>query len=384
MRVNTARYFLLGISDPILRQQIKSMLEKVGATKIVETGEGNKIIELLHNAEHYTNRFVIMDWDLYDMPGIDLVREIRCDKRVENVPIMLLASEASKEHMLLARDVGVSGCLVRPFEYVMLSEKLADITRRRADPPKHVRLIIKGEKLFKEEKYDEALAMFLEAQKIKNYDRVLINIGESYEQMGDFNDALESYIEAFEINPQSLRACVMAANLSIKVNDMKSALLYMEQAAKLSPHATDRLISLGAVYLINGEEEKAKDIFKKAIKKDPSKTRDIAEEYLKTGHHKMAELFFRRILDATQEVHIYNRLGITLRKQGKWKEAIVEYEKALEKNQYDEALFYNMGKSYLEGGLPNEAAKCFKQALAIKPQFNEAIEALKSLKQEMT
>jgi tetratricopeptide (TPR) repeat protein len=72
------------------------------------------------------------------------------------------------------------------------------------------------------------------------------------------------------------------------------------------------------------------------------------------------------------DVYVYNRLGIALRKQGKWEEAVKEYQKALKVNSDDEAIHFNMGRAYLEGKRKALARECFQKVLKINPELNEA------------
>jgi tetratricopeptide (TPR) repeat protein len=88
-----------------------------------------------------------------------------------------------------------------------------------------------------------------------------------------------------------------------------------------------------------------------------------------------------------KNVHVYNRLGIALRKQNKWKEAIEEYRKALQVEPENETVFFNLGTAYLEGdkiegNKKKDALQSFNKALDINPDFAEAKEALKNIELE--
>ncbi|MDE7064247.1 MAG: tetratricopeptide repeat protein, partial [Desulfovibrionaceae bacterium] len=88
-----------------------------------------------------------------------------------------------------------------------------------------------------------------------------------------------------------------------------------------------------------------------------------------------AEKFLRRALEAKgaylskEDIGTFNRLGILLRNQGKWKEALVEYQKALKVAPDDENLYYNMGMACAEGKEFREAQVYMLKALAINPDL---------------
>ena len=90
-------------------------------------------------------------------------------------------------------------------------------------------------------------------------------------------------------------------------------------------------------------------------------------------------MFFRTSLAQKENVHVYNRLGIALRRQKKWKKAIEEYMKALKVERKNETIFYNIGTAYLEGNKKKDAVEYFKKALAIDPNFEEAKKILQKI-----
>jgi tetratricopeptide (TPR) repeat protein len=77
-----------------------------------------------------------------------------------------------------------------------------------------------------------------------------------------------------------------------------------------------------------------------------------------------------------ENVHVYNRLGIAYRKQGKCSEAIAAYQKAIVIDPEDENLHYNLGRAFLEGGMKDAAVPCFEKALELYPEFREARQIL--------
>lgn len=92
-----------------------------------------------------------------------------------------------------------------------------------------------------------------------------------------------------------------------------------------------------------------------------------------------AQAFEGAIKINPENVHVYNRLGIALRKQGKYKEAIEHYKRALRVAPNDENIYYNLGKALIEARRNGDAKKAFESALKINPNFSEAREILATL-----
>jgi len=170
----------------------------------------------------------------------------------------------------------------------------------------------------------------------------------------------------------------VAADLNMKMGNEKAAIEALEKASKISPNNPDRQMNLGKIYLKNGNNQKADKAFGKAVEQDPQKSRDVAENYLNSNDGELAEKYFRKSLhNRSDDVHVYNRLGIALRKQGKWEEAIKEYKKALKIDPDDEAIHFNMGRAYMEGKRNGLAKECFQNVLKINPELHEAEAELK-------
>jgi tetratricopeptide (TPR) repeat protein len=94
----------------------------------------------------------------------------------------------------------------------------------------------------------------------------------------------------------------------------------------------------------------------------------------------MSEKYLSKVIESKgrglgkDDIILFNRLGIALRGQGKWREAIENYSRALEISPDDEGLYYNMGMAYFDGGDKRMAAKCFDSALEKNPLFYKTSE----------
>ena len=142
-------------------------------------------------------------------------------------------------------------------------------------------------------------------------------------------------------------------------------------------------MKIGEISLETGQVEKTDKAFKalseiQSVKKSEA-LKNMGEAYLKHGHPENAERIFKSAIAENADPHIYNRLGIAMRKQGRPMDAVLEYDKAIKLSPDDEVLYYNMGKAYLEGGKTYKAKEAFHKAISIDSDFVEAQEELDKL-----
>ena len=370
--------YVLVVDDiPNIRKTIRNMLRQLGTTDVREADDGDTAIKLLGTSSD-TCKFVLLDWNMPRMPGIHVAREIRADETYQDLPILMITAETYKDQIAKAGEIGINGYIIKPFNAKILNERILGIMEARTNPPDYVKLIKAGETLVAQGKYDIAIQVFEQSLNLNESARVFVNIGQAAEKKGDFRSAEENYRKAAEKNPQYLKAHIAAANLNMKTGNEKAALEALEKASDISPNNPVRQMNLGKIYLKNGDSEQADKAFSKAVEQDSQNSKDVAESYLNSDEGKLAEKYFRKSLQGhADDVHVYNRLGIALRKQGKWEEAISEYRKALKIDPDDEAIHFNMGRAYLEGRKNGLARECFQKVLKLNPDLREAEAELK-------
>lgn len=372
-------YVLVADNNVGMRKNIRSVLKSIGATNVREAGDGSIALRILNETEENC-LFVFSEWGMPVVNGIELVREIRANGKVQDTPIFIITAEYDRENIVLAGEAGINHFMIKPFVAKSLEDKIFSTLKMRANPPPHVKLIKAAEILFKNGEHGKALSLFEEARIIRESARVLVNIGETQEVMGDNDAAQSSYGKAIIMQPLFLKAYMRAANLFLKVGDDDAALECLGKAAELSPNNTERNFQLARLQMRKGDMENAEQTFKNIYKSDPSKSSEIAEELLKAGAMGKAEQYFRISLEKdASSVHIYNRIGISLRRQGKWKEAMEEYEKALKIDPNNEGLYFNLAKACLEGDNREAARKYFMKVLQISPDNPEAKRELETL-----
>lgn len=110
-----------------MRRIVRNLLRELGFTSFDEAEDGVQALSKLQ-AGHFD--FIVSDWNMPNMQGIDLLRAIRADPKLQHLPVLLVTAEAKRENILEAAQAGVNGYIVKPFTAETLREKLDAVFNR--------------------------------------------------------------------------------------------------------------------------------------------------------------------------------------------------------------------------------------------------------------
>ncbi len=110
-----------------MRRIVKNLLRDLGFTNIQEADDGSTALPMLQGGDF---DFVVTDWNMPGMQGIDLLKAIRADSSLAHIPVLLITAEAKKEQIVMAAQAGVNGYIVKPFTAGTLKTKLDKIFER--------------------------------------------------------------------------------------------------------------------------------------------------------------------------------------------------------------------------------------------------------------
>ena len=116
--------FLVVDDFSTMRRIVRNLLKELGFSNVHEAEDGVDALKKLR-AESFD--FVVSDWNMPNMTGIDLLREIRKDAALKHLPVLMVTAEAKRENIIEAAQAGASGYVVKPFTSVTLDEKLQKI-----------------------------------------------------------------------------------------------------------------------------------------------------------------------------------------------------------------------------------------------------------------
>lgn len=110
-----------------MRRIIKNLLRDLGFNNVEEADDGKTALPILKAGGI---DFLVTDWNMPGMTGIDLVKTVRADEKLRHIPILMVTAEAKREQIIAAAQAGVNGYVVKPFTAATLKEKIEKIFER--------------------------------------------------------------------------------------------------------------------------------------------------------------------------------------------------------------------------------------------------------------
>jgi two-component system, chemotaxis family, chemotaxis protein CheY len=116
--------FLVVDDFSTMRRIIKNLLHDLGYPNVSEADDGKTALPMLQAGGF---DFLITDWNMPGMPGLELIKAVRADAKLAKMPVLMLTAEAKREQIIEAAQAGVNGYVIKPFTAETLKEKLDKI-----------------------------------------------------------------------------------------------------------------------------------------------------------------------------------------------------------------------------------------------------------------
>lgn len=110
-----------------MRRIIKNLLRDLGFSNTHEADDGVTALPMLRSGDF---DFLITDWNMPGMSGIELLRAVREDEKLNTLPVLMVTAEAKRDQIIEAAKAGVNGYVVKPFTAAALKEKIEKIFER--------------------------------------------------------------------------------------------------------------------------------------------------------------------------------------------------------------------------------------------------------------
>ena len=106
---------------------VRNLLKQLGFGNVDEAMDGSAALRKLRNKNY---GLVISDWNMEPMSGLQLLKEIRLDAELKDVPFIMITAESKPENVFAAKDAGVNGYIVKPFTAAVLKAKINTVLAR--------------------------------------------------------------------------------------------------------------------------------------------------------------------------------------------------------------------------------------------------------------
>ncbi len=382
--------FLVVSTDAVFNKNLRATLLRHLSVKdecvhnIFTSDSLNKEIKSLRAKNHKI--LIFIERELNGRNTADLIRYLKNDY-TSDMFVVVLTTEVERDKLVLLHELGADNIITKPISPDTLIEKIAFTVKPRGQIGE---IMDRGRQLLDMGNALEAAKAAKEVLDLKpNSPSGLLLMGDALRAMGKRDEALRAYVQAEKGAKLFLEPLKKIAALHHEAGNTAEELKFLERLDKLSPLNVDRKVDIGVGYIQLGDTDRAKTAFDQAVRIATKEaldavsrvTQTIAARCMDTAPE-MSEQYLRQALNTRKnmldrsDIETFNRLGLMLRRQGKWQEAITEYRKALKISPDDGGLFYNISMAYVEGKQYIEAYQCLDKSLAINPDLWRTGEAV--------
>jgi tetratricopeptide (TPR) repeat protein len=288
--------------------------------------------------------------------------------------------EVEREYIIQIYEMGADNVIVKPISVNSLIQKLAltlnpdNNWSKKVDECKtliQMGKLSEAEKItedFLKQKPDSAIALILK--------------GDISRAKNNFREAEHYYTLASKKNKLYLEPLKKLVELYEQTNELKKKLESLKKLDRLSSLNHHRKIEIGHTHIQLNQEEEGKKYFDQAIKQVQkqatnmlcSAMMEIAQK-LKNQRPDLSSQYIARAINtkgnnlSRKDLWMFNEMGVALRQQNRWEEAIEYYKKGLEIAPMDGGLLYNIGMAYAQGKKYYKALEYFKKALENTPEI---------------
>ncbi len=111
-----------------MRRIVKNCLKQLGFENVTEADDGANALQKLQGGNF---KFIVSDWNMPNMMGIDLLKAVRSSDKLKTIPFLMVTAESQKENVLEAAKAGVSNYIIKPFTADVLQTKMEAIFSKK-------------------------------------------------------------------------------------------------------------------------------------------------------------------------------------------------------------------------------------------------------------
>jgi two-component system chemotaxis response regulator CheY len=109
---------------------IRNLLAQLGFADVDDARDGESALIKMHTRRY---GLVISDWNMEPMTGYDLLRQVRADPGLGEIPFIMVTAESKTENVIAAKKAGVNNYIVKPFNAQTLKAKIEAVFAEKVD-----------------------------------------------------------------------------------------------------------------------------------------------------------------------------------------------------------------------------------------------------------
>jgi tetratricopeptide (TPR) repeat protein len=324
---------------------------------------------------------VITDWNMPNMTGIELLKQIKSDPKLFSVPVMMISDERAADKVLYAVEEGTYGFLVKPFSENDLIKNVKLALAKGSSKNEMEQKIFEMRRLKLSKNYREALELGLEILKTSNNEKVALLTCECFYQIEEYDKAISMMADTDE-KKQSSQHSNLLGKIHLGLGQYSQGILALEQAVKMNPLNHDRKLDLAGAYFATGRGEDAEKIIQGIVNSKPTDLIliSIAQIYLDQDQMDKAGDYLKQTVDPIKEsVHVFNNYAVALRRAHRMEDATDIYLKCLKIDPDSDVLHYNVAVLYTKSNKLREAKEAATNALRLNPDNQHARDLLQKI-----
>ncbi|WP_461211004.1 tetratricopeptide repeat protein [Desulfocurvus sp. DL9XJH121] len=380
-------FFIALSHDQHFLKMLRQVLNKdlfVGTDRIRTAQEENGLLKELKAFDQRTKGqgrpLVLIERVLHNRSTLPFIKNLKT--LYPDLHVVVLTAEVERQVLILLHEIGVSNFITKPVSVNTLIEKLAFTIKPQG---KIGQYLDRAKDHLAKGLWDEAEALAAKVLELKPGSPAALMVrGDAEKGKGEVQAAEAAYLEAHKGASLYLEPLKKLASLYEDEGDLEKQLSYLKKLDRLSPLNVERKINMGEIHMEFGDVEAAEQCFEQAVANARKEAQLMMEEIRRSIAEKcmdkapaMAEKFFRSIIESKAgalreaDIETFNRLGIALRRQGRWQDAVSEYDQALGICPDDENLHFNRAVALSEGGRHREAHSALQRVLDLVPDFGQ-------------
>lgn len=356
-------------------KSIRAMLKVLNyGSKYHVAHNGREALKLLREK---TIDLAIIDWNMPIMTGVELLVNIREDRNLRDMPVVMITAEANREIVAEAAESDIDAYILKPLTVKSIGDKISKVIEKTNNPSPMIKFLKNARQLAESGKLDEAINQAKIALKTDpKSSKPLRVLGQYYYQKKEIDIAEKCFLKAAKMNKLDVFAFHNLGEIYLQKDNIEKAEVFFDKAMNISPRHVSRGIYFGKILVKKEKFDKAKKIFTKAINysEDPMPLREeVAQLCMESGVYDYAKVLYKDILkQLPTRFDVEFKLGIAYYKLGDSKNALKHILVADEHDTQNPEIKLHLAKLYIESGQIFRADQALNDALRLDPNNEEA------------